>query len=69
MKFPQDEKSHRDPVCDMLVSRLTAVAHADHGKKTYYFCTQECRDAFVADPDKYLRTHRQHGVRPKKAMP
>ncbi len=34
-----------------------------------YFCARECRDAFVADRGKYLHPHRQHGLRPKKAMP
>jgi len=69
MKHAQDERTLKDPVCGMLVSRLTAVADAAFGRRTYYFCARECRDAFVADPDRYLHPHRQHGVRPKKAMP
>lgn len=69
MKQRQDEKVHKDPVCGMLVSRLTAAADAEYDKRTYYFCAPECRDAFEADPGKYHHPHRQHGLRPKKAMP
>ena len=69
MKHSSDERSHKDPVCGMVVSRLTAVAVAEYQRKTYYFCAQECRDAFVADPDSYIRQHRQHGVRAKPGTP
>lgn len=62
MKRNFDEKDHKDPVCGMVVSRLTAVAEAEFQSKTYYFCARECRDAFVADPQQYLRAHRQHGM-------
>lgn len=67
MKHQHDERTFKDPVCGMLVSRLTAVADAEYERKTYYFCARECRDAFVADPDKYIHAHRQHGLRPNKA--
>ena len=66
MKHCPDERSYKDPVCGMVVSRLTAVAEAEHQCKTYYFCAQVCRDAFLADPQRYLRVHRQHGVQPKQ---
>lgn len=67
MKHRQDEKAHKDPVCGMLVSRLTAAADAGHEGKTYYFCAPECRDAFVAEPGKFLLPHRQHGLRPNNS--
>ena len=69
MKHQPDERTLKDPVCGMLVSRMTAVADAQFERKTYYFCAPECREAFLADPGKYLNSHHQHGVRPKKAMP
>ncbi len=69
MKYSPDERDHKDPVCGMTVSRLSAVADAEYQRKTYYFCARECRDAFLADPEKYLHPHRQHGVKPKAAMP
>jgi Cu+-exporting ATPase len=68
MKHINEERNHKDPVCGMLVGRLTAVAEAEHGRKAYYVCANECRDAFLSDPAKYLPRHRQHGV-PPKAVP
>ncbi len=43
-----------DPVCGMKVDPDKAEARADHAGKTYYFCCDGCRAAFVADPGKYL---------------
>ncbi len=68
MKHRSDDLNYKDPVCGMVVSRLTAVAAAEYQHKTYYFCAQICRDAFVADPQSYLRRHRQHGM-PSKSLP
>lgn len=31
-----------------------AVATANHSGETYYFCMQEHKETFVADPAKYL---------------
>lgn len=59
-----DHRTYTDPVCGMVVSRLTAAAEAVHQRKTYYFCAPVCRDAFLADPQAYLRPHRQHGMPP-----
>ena len=69
MKRPFDERSYKDPVCGMVVSRLTAVAEAEFQSRTYYFCARECRDAFLADPQLYLRVHRQHGLKARQSMP
>lgn len=44
----------KDPVCKMVVSRLTAVATYDYKGKTYYFCAEICRDKFENNPEKYL---------------
>lgn len=68
MKQNLDEPEHRDPVCGMRVCRSTAAAEFDFGGKTYYFCAGACRDAFAAEPSKYVRVHRQHGMksRPEK---
>ncbi len=43
-----------DPVCGMTVDRAKALRH-EHGGRTYYFCSSGCRDAFIADPERYLR--------------
>jgi Cu+-exporting ATPase len=44
----------RDHVCDMDVDELSAAAQADYEGDTYFFCSDECRDKFVADPELYV---------------
>jgi len=56
--------SFKDPVCGMEVSRTTAIEECVYQGKTYYFCAGICRKAFEADPGKYIRHHRQHGMKP-----
>jgi Cu+-exporting ATPase len=43
-----------DPVCGMKVDPHTAKHRAEHGGRTYYFCSPRCREKFVADPARYL---------------
>lgn len=63
MKHQDTERTFKDPVCGMEVSRLTAIEECDYQGKTYYFCSGGCRVAFEVEPKKYLRHHRQHGVK------
>ena len=65
MESHGNERSHKDPVCGMEISRTTAVADYIYQGKTYYFCAQACRQAFESEPDKYIKHHRQHGMRPR----
>lgn len=44
----------KDPVCGMEVDPDTAAASFEHEAVTYYFCSESCRQAFAADPAKYL---------------
>ncbi len=43
-----------DPVCGMQVSEENAAATEEYMGKTYYFCSQYCRDEFVQDPEAYV---------------
>jgi Cu+-exporting ATPase len=45
----------KDPVCGMDVSDRDAKVNAQHGGKTYNFCSTECRDKFQQNPDRYAR--------------
>ncbi len=65
MKHRHNERTFKDPVCGMEVSRMTAAEECVYQGKTYYFCAGTCREAFAADPEKYLRHHRQHGMKQK----
>ena len=43
-----------DPVCGMRIDPDDAAATAENDGTTYYFCSQSCHDAFVADPGSYV---------------
>ena len=43
-----------DPVCGMAVDPMTAKHRAEHGGHTFYFCSNGCREKFIADPSRYL---------------
>ncbi len=43
----------QDPVCGMRFAKDRSVVEIDYGDKTYYFCTQHCRDVFERDPDRF----------------
>lgn len=43
-----------DPTCGMEVAMTEDAITLEHEGKTYYFCSADCKEAFVADPDKYL---------------
>lgn len=42
-----------DPLCGMTVAAVEASLHVERGGVTTYFCSPGCRDAFLADPDRY----------------
>jgi Cu+-exporting ATPase len=44
-----------DPVCGMKIKKEDAKFTYVHNDKTYYFCTEECRDKFVKAPENYIR--------------
>ena len=44
----------KDPVCGMSVDPKTARVTSEHDGQTYYFCSPGCKQAFEAEPGKYL---------------
>ena len=42
-----------DPVCGMRIDPDDAVATVEYEGRTYYFCSEACRDGFLADPAAY----------------
>ena len=51
-------RSHNqiDPVCQMKVSLDSDVKPVVWESKVYHFCAEPCRQAFVTDPGKYLKS-------------
>lgn len=44
-----------DPVCRMTVGPRRARARTTHRGRTYLFCSENCRDAFVGSPEAFVR--------------
>ncbi|MFN0149628.1 MAG: heavy metal translocating P-type ATPase [bacterium] len=49
----QPESSLKDPVCGMTVTPESRHRH-EHEGRTYFFCSEQCKVKFAADPPKYL---------------
>ena len=45
-----------DPVCLMKVTQDKKDFTFTYKMRTYYFCAKSCRNAFKANPDKYLES-------------
>ena len=48
-----------DPVCGMQVERQLAPASVRRSDQTVFFCSDRCRDRFVANPDRYAKGDQQ----------
>ncbi len=44
-----------DPVCGMAVTPHTAAGSAEFGGRRFYFCSENCRHRFEADPARFAR--------------
>jgi YHS domain-containing protein/uncharacterized membrane protein YraQ (UPF0718 family) len=42
-----------DPVCGMQLETPNAPARAEHGGRSYSFCSDRCRDRFLRDPERF----------------
>ena len=46
------KESHIDPVCGMEASG--DLFQANHQSKSYYFCSEHCKEQFIANPGEYI---------------
>ena len=44
----------KDPVCGMMIEEGDAVATSDYQGKRYYFCSEDCKEAFDQSPEDYV---------------
>ncbi|TPN93111.1 heavy metal translocating P-type ATPase [Mesorhizobium sp. B1-1-5] len=51
---PDTEAVIRDPVCGMTVDPAAGKPTAEHGGRTFHFCSERCRTKFQAEPETYL---------------
>ena len=57
----------KDPVCGMVIDAATAAGSSEYEGVTYYFCAVGCKEAFDAEPSKYVGA--AAAPEPTKAMP
>jgi Cu+-exporting ATPase len=43
-----------DPVCGMRIEQSRAEFQTQFGGQKYFFCSDECRKEFEAEPDAYV---------------
>lgn len=43
----------KDPICKMEVDEDRAEFKSEYGSKTYYFCSEECKNEFESRPEQY----------------
>src|ERR1700694_2086039 len=46
-------KKHIAPVCGMVADPASAPSLV-HDGRTFYFCSEGCRESFAAEPERYL---------------
>ena len=49
MTMKETKTVTKDPVCGMTVDEATAL-HAERDGKTFYFCSDHCRQKFLSTP-------------------
>ena len=50
----------KDPICGMAVDEATAL-HAERDGKTFYFCSDHCRQQFLSAPASAEHDEKSHG--------
>jgi Cu+-exporting ATPase len=53
-----------DPVCGMTLEESAAKASTDYEGRSYYFCSDACREEFEAHPDQYAGLEEGIGASP-----
>ena len=51
-----------DPVCGMPIQDTPHTSWLTYREQTYLFCSAQCRDAFEADPQRYLHNQTTPGA-------
>jgi YHS domain-containing protein len=54
--FSEEELMTTDPVCGMKVDEKNSEFHTQFAGKKYFFCSDDCRREFEADPDEFVET-------------
>ena len=61
--------SGKDPVCGAILdTSLTNITHRYH-RRVFHFCSAQCRNEFMEDPQRYLATRRHRKLPPRMRLP
>ena len=55
----------KDPVCGMQVDDKKATATSTHNGERYAFCSQECKNKFDQNPDRYSQSKQSQQQQPQ----
>jgi Cu+-exporting ATPase len=55
----------KDPVCGMQVDEKKAMATSMHNGERYAFCSQDCKNKFDQNPDRYSQSKQSHQQQPQ----
>ena len=47
-----------DPVCGMELEEVSATEKSTYNSRTYFFCSEECKEEFEAEPEEYIGEER-----------
>ncbi len=53
--YPAGQDHEIDPVCEMKVELQNPPFKTSHMGKTYYFCSEACKNLFQRYPEKYVK--------------
>lgn len=56
------EDSAYDPTCSMKIKKTEAAATYEYNGETYYFCSEQCKDKFAQNPEKYIQEQKEQYV-------
>jgi YHS domain-containing protein len=43
----------KDPVCKMEIDEKQTNFHSEYGGRKFHFCSEECKDTFDSQPERY----------------
>jgi YHS domain-containing protein len=46
----------KDPVCNMDIDEKQTNLHSEYAGRKYHFCSEECKDTFDNQPERYATT-------------
>ena len=46
----------KDPVCNMDIDEKNADFTSEYAGREYHFCSEECKDKFESQPERYAKS-------------